>query len=87
MNGASTMIPSYLPFACLAARLRNSQRDSSVIPGKLAIAGATRNLGIFKTFGCRFPRHDGSGDTSFVSELLRLHRLKSLHSTAGPHRA
>jgi len=35
--------------------LRNSQHKSIVIPGKLAIASATRNPGILKASGYRLP--------------------------------
>jgi hypothetical protein len=39
----------------LAAKYpRKLQHNSNVIPGKLAIASATRNPGISKISGCRF---------------------------------
>jgi hypothetical protein len=48
--------------------LRNPLNNLSVIPGKLAIASATRNLGISKTSGCAFRSMTGRETlTSFAN--------------------
>src|ERR1700720_746566 len=44
---------------------RSPLNSSLVIPGKLAIASATRNLGILGVFDAGFHRHGGMGDAYF----------------------
>ena len=50
--------------------LRNPLNNLRVIPGKLAIASATRNLGIFKDFWMpAFASMTGRGDSDFFCEF------------------
>jgi hypothetical protein len=51
---------------------RRSLHNSTVIPGKVAIAAATRNPGISKTLDTGFRRYDGKERDELFNEQLGL---------------